>query len=211
MRLYEILTELGGKSAVFTFGRFNPPTRGHEKLIMAGKTLADSKNADFFVFPSKTQDKKKNPLDIQTKVKFLRGFFPDVTFMTDATIKTGPVRTPFEALRWIEEQGYNNVYLIVGSDRVSEFKNIMEPYILSINPDVDSEKAYTFDTFDVVSAGKRDPDAEGTKGSSGTKAREFVMNGQQKEFVNLTAPSSGTEQLKNSLYNELRKALGAGK
>lgn len=212
MRLYEILTEVGGKSAVFSFGRMNPPTMGHEKLIMAGKKLADSKNADFIVFPSKTQDKKKNPLDINTKVKFLRGFFPDVTFITDATIERpeegpGPVRTPFEALRWLEQQGYKNVYMIVGSDRVGTFKKSMGAYVTSINPSVDPEKAYQFDHFDVISAGDRDPDADGAEGASGTKAREFVINGQREEFVNLVAPSSGNQQLKVSLYNELRKVL----
>ena len=183
---------------------------------MAGKTLADSKNADFFVFPSKTQDKKRNPLDIKTKVKFLRGFFPDVTFVTDATIERpedgpGPVRTPFDVLRWLEQQGYKNVYMIAGSDRVGEFKKIMGAYVASINPSVDPEKAYQFDIFDVISAGQRDPDSEGAEGASGTKAREFAINGQQEEFVNLAAPSSGNEQLKISLYNALRKALGVGK
>ncbi len=204
MRLNEILTEVGGKTAVFSFGRMNPPTKGHEKLIIAGKKLADSRNADFYVFPSKTKDKKKNPLDIGSKVKYLKGFFPDVTFITDAAI-----RTPFEALTWIEEQGYNNVYLIVGSDRVQEFKKVMGAYVLSINPKADPEKAYMFDIFDVVSAGERDPDSEGTEGISGTKAREFVVNGQKEEFINLASPNSGTKQLKSSMYDELRKVLGS--
>lgn len=208
MRLYEILTEIGGKSAVFTFGRMNPPTKGHEKLILAGKHLADAKNADFFVFPSKTQDNKKNPLGFKTKVSFLRRFFPGVTFLTDAAIEAGPVRTPFEALKWIDEQGYNNAYMVVGSDRVSEFKKSMGAYVLSINPKANPEWAYNFDTFDVISAGERDPDSEGTEGISGTKAREFIINGQEEEFINLAAPNSGDEQLKVSLYNELRKILG---
>lgn len=216
MRLNEILSETSEKIAVFSFGRMNPPTRGHEKLILAGKKLADSKNADFFVFPSKSHGGRKNPLDIKTKLKYLRGFFPEINFVSDAVItsaekKLKPVRTPFEVLRWLEQQGYNRIYMVVGDDRVNEFKRIMGEYIPTINPSANPETAYDFDLFDVVSAGERDPDSSGVAGASGTKAREYAISGEEEMFVNQIAPISGDDRLKKALYNDVRLALGIKK
>ena len=205
MRLNEFFTEETGKRAIFSFGRMNPPTIGHEKLINAVHQIANSSNSDAFIIPTKTQDKKKNPLDFQTKVKFLRAFFPEANIVDDASI-----RTVFEAIFWLGEQGYTDVTLVAGSDRIGTFDKMISPDVPSMNPNVDPEKALNIEQFHVASAGNRDPDAEGTEGASGSKAREFALNGQQDEFVNLIAPSTGTEQQKIALYNAVRNGLGLG-
>lgn len=206
MRLFEVLNEEEGKTVVFSYGRFNPPTKGHEKLINAGLRLAQSKNADYLVFPSKSYDKRRNPLPLDLKLKYLRAFFPKVKFVTDQA-----TNTPYVVLRWLEEHGYKNVYMVAGDDRVDQFKKGMSEYVKSLNPTVDPNKAYDFDEFDVISAGHRDPDAGGAGGASGTKAREFAINGQESDFVNMIAPNTGTLQLKLSLYKDLRKYLGVEK
>lgn len=210
MRLYEIISPIeemikdNEKIAIFSFGRYNPPTKGHEKLIAAVKTIAASHNGDAFIVPTKSHDKMKNPLDFATKVKFLRWFFPKVDIMDDPAI-----RTIFDVMGWFNDNGYNKVILVAGSDRVASFQKTIGDYIPSINPMVDPLKALDkITSFSVVSAGERDPDAEGIKGVSGTRAREFAINGQESDFINLIAPSGGTEQQKLALYKAVRKSLG---
>jgi len=204
MRLKEFFTEEVSRKAVFTFGRMNPPTQGHEKLISAVEKVAASRNGEAFIVPTKSHDGKKNPLDFSTKVKFLRMFFPKVTIMEDPEI-----RTVFDAMSWFGENGYSEVIMVVGSDRVTQFQKMISAYVPSLNPAVDPSKALDkISTFSVVSAGERDPDAEGVKGISGTKAREFAVNGQYNDFVNLIAPSSGTDQQKLALYKAVKKGLG---
>jgi len=121
MKLCEILNKTPTKTAIFTFGRFNPPTKGHEKLIDIIKILKNSiPNSDAFIFPSKTHDNKKNPLDFQTKVKFLRIFFPQVK------INDNPVLTTFfNILFWLVKNNYKKIILVVGEDRIDIFKNLI--------------------------------------------------------------------------------------
>ena len=99
--------------------------------------------------------------------------------------------------------------MVVGSDRVTTFQKMISAYVPSLNPTVDPQKALDkISAFSVVSAGTRDPDAEGVAGVSGTKAREFAISGKENEFVNLVAPTNGTDQQKLALYNAVRKGLG---
>lgn len=204
MRLNEFFTEEASRKAIFTFGRMNPPTIGHEKLIAVVEKVSASHSGDSFIVPTKTHDKIKNPLDFATKVKFLKIFFPKVTIIEDPEI-----RTVFDAMMWFGDNGYNEVIMVVGSDRVSTFQKTIGDYIPSINPSVDPLKALdNITSFSVVSAGERDPDSEGISGVSGTKAREFAINGQEKDFVNLTAPTNGTDKQKLALYKAVRKGLG---
>ena len=191
MRLYS-------KIAVFTFGRFNPPTIGHEKLIDTGKMLARSLNADFFVFPTRTHDIEKNPLTFSTKLKFLKSFFSEAKFVET----TGQL---FVVLKWLVDKGYTEAHMVAGSDRVSEFRDIIMPYISSMNK-VEPGVAINFETFRVVDAGQRDPDSEGVSGASAAKARELARAGQEVDFVNLVPGED--ENIKKELYREVRKGLG---
>lgn len=203
MYIFEILNEAENKTAVFTFGRFNPPTKGHEKLINRLHDLALGVGSEAFVFTGQTHDKNKNPLTYDKKINFLQQFFPETNIVDDKSIKG-----VFDALGYLESNGFKKVYMVVGEDRVSEFRDMITPYISSYNPNVDPDKALNFQEFDVISAGHRDPDADGIEGISGSKARELASSGEEEDFIKYAAPSTKNTMLKRSLYNEVRKGMG---
>lgn len=178
------------KSAVFTFGRFNPPTRGHEKMINAVAAKAQEKGAEEFVFTSQTNDPKKNPLNYQTKTYFLKQLFPKANIVVDERI-----RTPFDAIEMLDENGYTNLTMVVGSDRVPEFEKRLKTI---------EDK---FDELVVVSAGSRDPDAAGITGMSGTKAREAAMSNNLAKFM--TATGWNDEKIAFDLMKAVRQGMGA--
>lgn len=160
--------ERAEKSITFTFGRFQPPTTGHAKLIEKVKAAGNH-----IVFVSQTQDKKQNPLSFRQKLKFLKIGFPGIKFSADKKIKT-----PFDALEKLSNSGFKNVTMVVGQDRIQSFENAVKPFLN--NPDKDPN--LQFDTFKVVSAGTRDPDGPGIEGVSASKMRTFAKNGNTKEF-----------------------------
>ena len=162
------LNEVKEKTAVFAFGRMNPPTTGHSKLITKVMIVAKKEKGIPIIYPSKTEDNKKNPLTYKTKVEVLRDVFRDI-INTDTTIKT-----PFDVLEHLNKKKFSKVVFVVGSDRVLEFKKNMSKFVES---DLDNIK-----DFSVVSAGDRDPDAEGVKGISGSKMREYVKKDKFKKF-----------------------------
>ncbi len=191
MRLYELANNTPtSKTAVFTFGRMNPPTVGHEKLINAVLVTAQRNNADHFVFLSQTHKPPKNPLDWQSKTKIFKMMFPKVNLWKDPAI-----RTPYEALAALGED-YNNVIMVVGSDRAEEFSQGMGKYA----------EEFEIDNFQVVSAGERDPDAEGVEGMSASKARDFAAAGDFQNFSK-ALPSTLTPKQKQSVFNLLRQNL----
>ena len=157
----KFIIEAKQKTAVFAFGRMNPPTLGHSKLIEKVIAVAKKEGGTPMVYPSKTEDKKSNPLSFKTKVKVLKDVFGNI-INTDTTI-----RTPFDVIYSLNNNNYEKVIFVVGSDRVAEFKRNMTKYVDS---DLDNIKEFL-----VVSAGNRDPDAEGVAGMSGSKMREFVV------------------------------------
>lgn len=145
------------KSAVLSFGRFNPPTTGHAKLVDAIASTAKKIKATPFLFPSRSQDSKKNPLPAKDKVGFLqKAFGRKVTVVDEES-----ARTVFKAMESLVEKGYTNITLVVGSDRVSEFRKTITPYIEEMG----------INNFEVVSAGERDPDATDVSGMSASKMR----------------------------------------
>lgn len=152
------------KRVVFTFGRMNPPTKGHMKLI--DKTMHEAGKDDHVIFLSQVQDKKKNPLDWKTKVAFLKRVVPNIQIANAPEAKS-----PFQAIDWLEKHGYTDVTFVVGSDRMEEFERRLTPYAKEL-----------FDSFNIVNAGQRDPDAEGVSAMSGTKARESALDGDEGKF-----------------------------
>lgn len=141
--------------AVFTFGRFNPPTQGHQKIINFVEEIARQRGGTPYVFTSVSSDAKKNPLPYETKIRFLRELFPSTNVVVNHEI-----RNPFQAVGYLSNIGITDIVFVVGSDRVEEFRKRFN-------------RAYEyFDSFEVISAGERDPDATDTAGMSGTKARE---------------------------------------
>jgi nicotinic acid mononucleotide adenylyltransferase len=176
------------KLAVFTFGRMNPPTRGHKKLIDAVGDVATNRGGDSFIFVSSTHDRKKNPLPYSEKVSFLQQALPGTNIINDPS-----VRTPFEASGYLSDRGYTDIVMVVGSDRVDEFRRRFS-------------KSYEFfDSFEVVSAGERDPDAEGITGMSGTKAREAALTGNIGKF---RAATGWEGELAYHMMQAVRRGMG---
>ncbi len=157
--------EIEGPADTLTvaFGRFNPPTVGHGKLLSAAKKAATG--GDLKIYPSRSQDPKKNPLDPDMKISFMKKMFPDYS---DYIINDDVMRSIFDVLVTASEDGYANVNIIVGSDRQAEFENLAQKY---------NGELYDFNLIRVISAGVRDADAEGVEGMSASKMRKAVVDG----------------------------------
>ena len=186
------------KTAYFTFGRMNPPTIGHEKLLdqlskQAGKN-------DYFVFVSQTQDKKKNPLDYNSKVKNIRKMFPRHARRVMINKK---VRTAFDAAQFLFDKGYKNVVMVVGSDRVTEFDTLLNKY----NGKKAQHGFYNFNSIVVSSAGERDPDAEGATGMSASKMRASASENDFQTFSQGLPKTMGNKEAKK-LFQDVRSGMG---
>ena len=151
-----------GGALTVAFGRFNPPTVGHEKLLSAAKKAAVG--GDLKIYPSRTQDPKKNPLDPDMKVSYMRKMFPDYE---EQIINDPEMKSIFNVLITANEEGVSDINIIVGSDRQAEFENLATKY---------NGELYNFDNIRVISAGVRDADAEGVEGMSASKMRKAVMD-----------------------------------
>ena len=185
------LKEAMVKTAVFSFGRMNPPTTGHGKLIKKVISVAKKEKGIPMIYPSKTEDKKKNPLTYKTKIAVLTNVFGDI-INTDTTIKS-----PFAVLDDLNDKKFSKVVFVVGSDRVAEFKKNMSKFVDS---DLDNIK-----DFSVASAGDRDPDAEGVKGISGSKMREYVKKDKFKKFA--SGLMTTNTKLAKKVFKELQKRM----
>ena len=179
-------------SISITFGRFNPPTTGHEALL--SKVKAASKGGEYRIYPSRSQDPQKNPLDPGTKVKFMKQAYPD---HANAIQNSEEMRTIFDVLQTLDGEGYSTVNLVVGGDRVSEFNSLATKY----NGDL-----YNFDQIKVSSAGDRDPDGDGVEGMSASKLRKAAMDDDYDTFVSGMPEKLGRKG-KQELYNTLRQAM----
>jgi len=185
-----------GDTLTIVFGRFNPPTIGHEKLLKAANKAATGGNLK--IYPSRTQDPKKNPLDPSTKISFMRKMFPDYA---EQIINDPDMKSIFDVLVNADKDGYGNVNIVVGSDRQSEFENLAQKY----NGDL-----YQFDLIRVISAGMRDADAEGAEGMSASKMRKAVMDGDLDSFRKGT-PKQLDDGDVQTLFDAVRSAMGAKK
>ena len=151
-----------GDTLTTAFGRFNPPTAGHEKLLQAARKAAVG--GALKIYPSRTQDPKKNPLDPDMKISYMKKMFPD---FEEEIINDAEMVSIFDVLITAAEDGYKNVNIIVGADRQAEFENLATKY----NGDL-----YDFENIRVISAGVRDSDAEGVEGMSASKLRKAVVD-----------------------------------
>ena len=199
MKTYQkFMTEKKGGTVVFTFGRFNPPTVGHEKLIIAVENVAKAKGGDYLIFPSHTQDSKKNPLTQAQKIKYIKNMFPK--HRRKIVASTG--RTALEIASGLHDKGYTTLVMVVGSDRVQEFQRILDRY----NGEDKTHGFYQFDKIEVVSAGERDPDAEGVEGMSASKMRAAAVKGDFESF-RLGTPTSLSDADTKTMFNDVRKGL----
>ena len=174
------------------FGRFNPPTTGHEKLL---DTVAKSSDdGDYIIVPSRSQDKKKNPLDADTKVSIMRQMFPG---HSERIVNDPANRTIFDVLKKAHMDGYAGVRIIGGGDRVKEFEKLSGDY---------NGKLYAFDNVEVRSAGDRDPDGDDVSGMSASKQRKAAAEGDFASFRK-GVPASMNNKQARELYNTLRAAM----
>ena len=186
-------TKRGSDALTLVFGRFNPPTTGHKKLLDTAKGI--SGDNDFRIYPSRSHDPKKNPLDPGTKIKFMKQMFADYE---EEIVNEKDMKTIFDVLMTAQEEGYKEVTIVVGSDRLGEFKSLATKY----NGDL-----YDFESIAVVPGGTRDSDADDVTGMSASKIRKAVKDDDRKAFER-GVPSSLPKEEINNLWNELKRSMG---
>jgi dephospho-CoA kinase len=177
-------------NATFTFGRFNPPTEsGHGKLVQAVQDHAESTGGHHYIFATHSQDKKKNPLTHAEKTGAMRKLFP-----TANVVDNGNHKTIIDVMKHLEKKGHTHVTMVAGSDRVDELHKLLNNY---------NGKDYKFKKVNVVSAGHRDPDSEGSEGMSASKLRGLVAAGKKDEFVS----HYSDKKLGADLHDKVKKGM----
>ena len=188
--------EREGETLTVAFGRFNPPTVGHEKLLDATKRQA--KGGDYKIYPSRSEDPKKNPLSPDEKISYMRKMYPT---HDERIVNDEDMRSIFDVLKKANEDGYSNVNIMVGADRQSEFEKLATKY---------NGELYDFGEINVVSAGERDPDAEGVEGMSASKLRKAAIDGDFSAFKT-GVPKALDDESAEKLFNTIRKKMGKEK
>jgi nicotinic acid mononucleotide adenylyltransferase len=183
MRLRELFES--PRTAVMAFGRMNPPTIGHAKLVDAVK----SQGGDPYIFLSQSQKPKTDPLAFADKLRYAKFFFPEVT------IGNPEVKTIIQALQKINQLGYENLIYVAGSDRVQSFEELINKY---------NGKDYTFKSIKVVSAGERDPDADGAEGMSASKMRAAAEAGDLESFKQ----GVPNQEVADEMFAAVRQGMG---
>lgn len=176
------------------FGRFNPPHLGHLQLMDTAAASAEQEGSDYMIIPSRSQDKKKNPLDADTKVSVMRQMFPQHSekIMNDANTKT-----IFDVLKKAHNDGYTNVRIVGGADRVKEFEKLSNNY---------NGNLYQFDNIEVISAGDRDPDSEGVEGLSASRMRLAAAEGDFKTFRSGMPPEMKPKDAR-AIFDTVRQSM----
>jgi hypothetical protein len=185
----------GGKSIVITFGRFNPPHTGHLKLMDRVADEAYKSGSDYMIYPSHSQDAKKNPFDLSTKHNVMSQMFPHHSQNIANDPSSG--KNIFDVLKDLHANGYDDVKVVVGDDRVKEFSNITSKY---------NGKTYNFGKLDVISAGARDDKSDDVEGMSASKMRQAASNNDYDAFKKGLPKDLKSKEAK-SIYMQLRKSM----
>ena len=191
------LQEAKDDTVVFAFGRFNPMTIGHAKLMKKVESEG-GKAKDHFVYASHSVDNKKNPLEPKFKKKILARAFP----RNNIEISSKSMPTAMHIASSLSKKGYKNLVMVAGSDRVQEFQTLLDKY----NNVKGRHGEYNFDTIKVVSAGERDADAEGDSGASGTKMREYAARNDYDNFAKYSPEGLSDREVK-SVFDAVRKKM----
>ena len=174
------------KTAVFAFGRMNPPTIGHARLV----DVIKNQQGEPFLFLTHTQKPKTDPLSFAEKIFFAQKSFSGIT------IGDSKVRTIIDAMKTLEAKGYTDIIYVAGSDRVDSFTKLLNDY---------NGKDYNFDSINIVSAGQRDPDAEGAEGMSASKMKAAAA---ENNFETFKSGVAGDEKLAQMMFNKVRAGMG---
>lgn len=187
----QLLSELPNKSLIFAFGRFNPPTVGHELLISKVEALSKKTSIPYRIYTTTTQDKKSNPLSQKDKIKYMEKSFRNAHIYA----AKGNI---IQLLQSFEKEGIKEIHLVVGSDRTKEFESLLNKY---------NEREYNFSKIEIHSAGERDPDSDDADGMSASKMRSAASKGDYKSFEKgVTKKLTDIDTKK--MYNDVRKGLG---
>ncbi len=187
------------KLVYFTFGRMNPPTIGHEKLL--DKLSANARSSfPYRVYLSQVQDQKKNPLEYSKKVKIARKIFPK---HARSILMNRKIKTVFDVMKTLYDEGFTKVAMVVGSDRTSEFEKLLNMY----NGKKARHGFYNFKNIYIISAGERDPDAEGAEGMSATKMRDAAKDNDFTQFAQ-GLPKKVSNSDAKQIFNDVRKGMG---
>ena len=181
-----------GEFLTVVFGRFNPPTKEHNKLFTAADRV--SRGGEIRIYPSRTQDEKKNPLNANKKINYLRKMFPDIAEMI---VNNPEMKTIFDVLMSANEDGFGNVNIVVGSERQSEMRNLANKY---------NGKFFNFNEINVVPTGNFDADKDSTGISSGL-LRKFAADDNFREFKR-GMPKTLDDSESRSLFNDVRRGMG---
>jgi hypothetical protein len=182
------------KTTVMSFGRFSPISSGHAKLVQKVKDVAKEHNADHKIVLSHTQDSKKNPLSVEDKVRFAKHYFPNTNI--EGASKEAP--TFLHHAKKLSDSGTEHLVMVAGSDRVDEYHKLLNKYN-------GQPGNHNFKKITVVSAGNRDPDAEGAEGMSASKLRAHAVAGHYKEFK--SGLPKGDEKIHKEMYHKVRSGL----
>lgn len=185
--------EVSQGKVTITFGRFNPPTVGHEKLIKKVSTVA--KGSDYRIYPSRSQDPKKNPLDPETKVHYMRLAYPD---HASNIVNDDKYKSIFDVLTSLYDEGYADVAIVVGGDRVAEFDKLANKY---------NGKLYNFNNIEVISAGERDPDAEDDLAAMSASKLRAAAAANDYETFSKGMTKSMKDSAKKELFTLLRSEM----
>ncbi|CAB4168074.1 Cytidyltransferase-like domain [uncultured Caudovirales phage] len=196
----EFLNEEADKHSVITYGRMNPPTSGHLKVIDKVKEVAKKVGGSHAVVVSHSNDPKKNPLTSEQKIKHLKRYSADSNI--EASDKEHP--TIFHKAEALHKAGTTHLHIVAGSDRVKEYK----ARFAAVNgkPDKSGKVPFNFKKITVHSAGTRDPDAEGTTGVSGTSMREHAKNNDIHKFRK-GVPEHVSDTHAKELMHDVRKGM----
>ena len=176
------------------FGRFNPPHAGHQQLMDIAAQSAEAEESDYIIVPSRSQDTKKNPLDADTKVSVMRQMFPQ---HSERIVNDGANRTIFDVLKKAHNDGYANVRIVAGQDRVKEFDKLSQNY---------NGQLYQFDNMEVISSGDRDPDSDGVEGLSSSRMRLAAAEGDFKTF-RAGLPEDISRKSAMDLFDTVRQSM----
>ena len=177
------------------FGQFNPPTLGHQQLMDVAAQSAEETEGEYLIYPSRSQDSKKNPLDPDTKISYMRQMFP---LHGERIVNDGSIVSIFDVLKRAHNDGYTNIRIVSGSDRVKEFEKLSNNY---------NGQLYQFDTIEVLSSGDRDPDAKGVEGMSASRMRLAASEGDLRKFRE-GLPTDMARKSSQELFNTVRVSMG---
>ena len=184
---------------VLAYARMNPPHKGHEEVVNTIHSVANKHNASHQLVLSRSQDKKKNPLSPEDKLKHVQRAFPE----TNTKLASKEAPTILHHAAEMYKKGVRHLHIVAGSDRHKEFSDVLNKYN-------DGKKyphgSFKFKSITMHSSGERDEDAKGVSGLSATKVRELASSGKKKQFHS-ALPSKMKPEHKEELYNDLRKAM----